>query len=46
MRGHEQQPKLNGHSDDIAKMAVSTIAKITTYLTIGDRDDTDYVSEV
>jgi hypothetical protein len=39
----EQQPKLNGQSADVA---VSTVARIATYLTDNDIDDTDYVSEV
>jgi hypothetical protein len=39
----EQQTKLNGQSDDVA---VSTVAKSTTYLTSNGDDDTDYVSEV
>jgi hypothetical protein len=39
----EQQPKLNGHSDDVA---VSTVARITTYLTSNDINDTDHVSEL
>jgi hypothetical protein len=39
----EQQPKLNGQPDDVA---VSTVAKIATYLAINGDDDTDYVSEV
>jgi hypothetical protein len=38
----EQQPKLNGKSADVA---VSTVARIATYLT-DDIDDTDYVSKV
>jgi hypothetical protein len=39
----ERQPKLNRQSVDIA---VSTVAKITTYLTTDGDDDTDYVSAV
>jgi hypothetical protein len=39
----EQRPKLNGQSVNVA---ASTVAEITTYLTIDGNDDTDYISAV